>query len=144
MSTNRARLPIALASAFITTVALGTQRAAADSGVPATDYGENCVIDPGDFSVTLDSLRARCSLEQQNAIFSDASAGTVPNGPKHGWVISPAAIQPIAPAFWTGKTFYTVPDGGHLMNQVSPAGAEGFRADVNLAPAITDGAPAGC
>ncbi len=142
MSTNRARFLMALTAAFTTTFAIEAQLASADSGaVPAKDYGDGCVVDPADRSVTIDSLRSWCSLEQQTAIFSDASAGSVPRGVTNGWVVSPAAIHPIAPTFWTGKTFYTGSDGGYLMNQVTSAGFEGFRADVYTGPAITDGRP---
>ncbi|MGN2639355.1 hypothetical protein ACWEKT_27265 [Nocardia takedensis] len=142
MSITPARLVIALASAFATAVLVGARPATADSGVlPAIDHGRGCVVDPADSAVTLDSLRHRCSLDQQNAIFAAAGPGASPTGATDGWVVSPAAIHSIAPALWRGKTFYTGPDGGHLMNRVTGAGIEGFPAQVYVDSAITDGAP---
>ncbi|MGW4371832.1 hypothetical protein ACWEKT_40075 [Nocardia takedensis] len=138
-----ARLIIALATALATALLVGARPAAADSGaLPAIDYGGGCFVDPVDSAVTLNSLRSRCSLEQQNAIFSAAGPGASPSGATDGWVLSPAAIHSIAPGLWRGKTFYTGPEGGHLTNRVTGAGIEGFPAQVYLDAAITDGAPA--
>ncbi|WP_043718223.1 hypothetical protein [Nocardia asiatica] len=106
------------------------------------DYGSGCVLYPGDKAATIDSLRFRCSAEQQDAIFRDAPLGAVPTGVKAGWVTRPPVMQTIAPPLWIGKTFYTGPDGGYLMNRLTGAGIEGWRADVYAAPALTDGQPA--
>lgn len=116
----------------------------ADSDVipAASDYGGGCVLYPDNKAATLDSLRFRCSPEQQDAIFHDAPQGAVPMGVKNGWVVRPNYIQGIAPGVWIGKTFYTGPDGGHLMNRLTGAGVEGWRADVYRAPAVLDGRPA--
>ncbi|RJO78073.1 hypothetical protein D5S18_06855 [Nocardia panacis] len=113
--------------------------ATADPGT--TDYGGGCALYPGDRAATIDSLRFRCSAEQQDAIFRDATRGDVPMGVKDGWVTRPPTTQAIAPAFWIGKTFYTGPDGGRLMNRLTGAGIEGWPADVYTAPALVDGQP---
>lgn len=145
MSIDRARfLSSAVLFLGIPSILLGTApTASADSGVvpAAADYGGGCVLYPDDRAATLDSLRFRCSAEQQDAIFRDAPRGNVPMGVKNGWVTRPPAIQGIAPALWIGKTFYTGPDGGRLMNRVTGAGIEAFPADVYTAPALTDGGP---
>ncbi|WP_228837769.1 hypothetical protein [Nocardia amamiensis] len=110
--------------------------------VPAVaDYGGGCVLYPADKAATIASLRFRCSPEQQDAIFRDAPLGAVPMGVKAGWVTRPPIMQSLAPPFWIGKTFYTGPDGGYLMNRLTGAGIEGWRADVYAAPALTDGGP---
>ncbi len=106
------------------------------------DYGSGCVLYPDDKAATIDSLRFRCSAEQQDAIFRDAPLGTVPTGVKAGWVTRPPVMQTVAPPLWIGKTFYTGPDGGYLMNRLTGAGVEGWRADVYASPALTDGRPA--
>ncbi|WP_245717634.1 hypothetical protein [Nocardia jejuensis] len=105
------------------------------------DYGAGCVLYPGNRAATVDSLRFRCAPGQLESIFRDASRGAVPMGVHDGWVTSPPDTKAIAPAFWIGKTFYTGPDGGFLMNRLTPAGVEGIRADVYTAPAIMDGQP---
>ncbi|MGQ4619180.1 hypothetical protein [Nocardia sp. R7R-8] len=105
------------------------------------DYGGGCVLYPDDKAATLDSLRFRCSPEQQDAIFHDAPLGAVPVGVKSGWVTRPPVMQAIAPPLWIGKTFYTGPDGGFLMNRLTGAGFEAWGADVYVAPALTDGQP---
>ncbi|MGN2634745.1 hypothetical protein ACTD5D_00820 [Nocardia takedensis] len=142
MSTNRALTMTGLLAAVSAVCATALPVASADSGVaPVIDYGGGCVVDPGDRAVTVNSLRSRCSLEQQNTIFSAASLGAVPDGVTSGWVTTPAYLQAVAPAIWTGKTFYTGPDGGYVMNRVTGAGIESFPADVYSGPAIRDGAP---
>ncbi|MFI9505697.1 hypothetical protein [Nocardia sp. NPDC052566] len=145
MSTNRVRLLSTLVvSLGVPGIFLGVGGpASADSGVTAAaaDYGGGCVLYPDDKAATLDSLRFRCSPEQQDAIFRDAPRGAVPMGVKDGWVTRPPNLQGIAPALWIGKTFYTGPDGGRLMNRVTGAGIEGFPADVYTAPALLDGRP---
>ncbi|WP_040772976.1 hypothetical protein [Nocardia pneumoniae] len=111
--------------------------------VPAVaDYGGGCVLYPDDKAATVASLRFRCSPEQQDVIFRDAPLGAVPMGVKAGWVARPPIMQSLAPPFWIGKTFYTGPDGGYLMNRLTGAGIEGWRADVYAAPALLDGGPA--
>ncbi|MGW4717426.1 hypothetical protein [Nocardia sp. NPDC004260] len=105
------------------------------------DYGGGCVLYPDDKAATLDSLRFRCSPEQQDAIFRAAPLGAVPVGVKSGWVTRPPVMQAIAPPLWIGKTFYTGPDGGFLMNRLTGAGFEAWGADVYVAPALTDGQP---
>ncbi|WP_280235006.1 hypothetical protein [Nocardia cyriacigeorgica] len=107
----------------------------------ATDYGGGCVLDPANRAATVDALRFRCTAEQQDAIFKAAPRGNVPSGVTNGWVTRPPVMQALAPALWIGKTFYTGPDGGYLMNRVTGAGIEAWRADVYTAPALVDGAP---
>ncbi|WP_328408268.1 hypothetical protein [Nocardia sp. NBC_00403] len=122
--------------------------ASADSGstddstvVAARDYGGGCVLYPDNRAATIASLRSRCGLAQQIAIFRDATPGEAPMGVKNGWVLQPIYAQSIVPAIWIGKTFYTGPDGDYLMNRITGAGIEGWRADVYTAPAIADGMP---
>ncbi|WP_062980766.1 hypothetical protein [Nocardia anaemiae] len=127
--------------------------AAADSGIvdpeivesevvdAAADYGGGCVLYPDNPAATIDSLRLRCSAEQQDAIFRDAPRGEVPRGVTNGWVTRPPIMETLAPPLWIGKTFYTGPDGGYLMNRITGAGIEGWKADVYSAPALVDGAP---
>ncbi|MFE7798275.1 hypothetical protein [Nocardia sp. NPDC057440] len=122
--------------------------ASADSGstddstvVAERDYGGGCVLYPDNRAATIDSLRLRCGLAQQHAIFRDAAPGEAPLGVKNGWVLQPIYAQSIVPAIWIGKTFYTGPDGGYLMNRITGAGIEGWRADVYTAPALADGMP---
>ncbi|MFD0361952.1 hypothetical protein ACFQZZ_10905 [Nocardia sp. GCM10030253] len=151
MSTSRVVLLSALTfSLGFPSLFLGfdSPAASADSGVTAdsdvaaaADYGGGCVLYPDNRAATIDSLRSRCGPAQQDAIFRDATQGEAPMGVKDGWVIRPPAVQSIARTFWIGKTFYTGPDGGYLMNRITGAGIEGWRADVYSAPAITDGMP---
>ncbi|WP_256668664.1 hypothetical protein [Nocardia cyriacigeorgica] len=115
--------------------------ASADPAPVATDYGGGCVIDPANRAATVDALRFRCGPEQQDAIFKASPRGNVPTGVTNGWVTRPPVMQALAPALWIGKTFYTGPDGGYLMNRVTSAGIEAWRADVYTAPALVDGAP---
>ncbi|MFI9413684.1 hypothetical protein [Nocardia gamkensis] len=114
----------------------------AETTPAVADYGDGCVLYPDDKAATLDSLRFRCSAQQQDAIFRAAPLGDVPSGVKSGWVTRPPVMQAVAPPLWIGKTFYTGPDGGYLMNRLTGAGIEGWRADVYAAPALTDGQPA--
>ncbi|WP_063018926.1 hypothetical protein [Nocardia niwae] len=121
----------------------GIQESIEAETTPAVaDYGGGCVLYPDDKAATLDSLRFRCSAEQQDAIFRAAPLGSVPTGVKSGWVTRPPVMQAVAPPLWIGKTFYTGPDGGYLMNRLTGAGIEGWHADVYAAPALTDGQPA--
>ncbi|MEU7633485.1 hypothetical protein AB0C34_26510 [Nocardia sp. NPDC049220] len=115
----------------------------ADSGVTETarDYGDGCVLYSDDKTATIDSLRLHCSAEQQDAIFHDAPLGAVPMGTTDGWVTRPPVMQTIAPALWIGKTFYTGPEGGYLLNKLTGAGIESWPADVYAGPALTDGQP---
>lgn len=125
------------------TEVIDTQEVVDPATSPAVaDYGGGCVLYPDDKAATLDSLRSRCSPEQQDAIFRAAPLGSVPVGVKSGWVTRPPVMQAVAPPLWIGKTFYTGPDGGYLMNRITGAGIEGWRADVYTAPALTDGQPA--
>ncbi|MET9492038.1 hypothetical protein [Nocardia sp. NPDC006630] len=105
------------------------------------DYGGGCVLYDGNPAATIDSLRFRCGPAQQDNIFRDAAQGAVPMGVKNGWVIRPLDMAAWTPAVWIGKTFYTGPDGGYLMNRITPAGIEGWPANVYSAPAILDGRP---
>ncbi|MFQ6327684.1 hypothetical protein ACLMAL_16290 [Nocardia sp. CWNU-33] len=142
MCTNRALLFVVLAFSLGFPSLFGTSSAAADAGGAAvSDYGAGCFLDPGNRAATVDSLRFRCSAEQQDAIFDDAPRGAVPMGVKNGWVIRPMSIRSWAPALWNGKTFYTNPDGGYLMNRLTAADIEAWPADVYTAPAILDGGP---
>ncbi|GAB2661037.1 hypothetical protein GCM10027088_44270 [Nocardia goodfellowii] len=106
-----------------------------------TDYGGGCVLYDGDRAATVDSLRFRCNPAQQDAIFRDASPGAVPMGVKNGWVIRPIDMRAWTPAVWIGKTFYTGPDGGRVLNRITAAGIEGWPADVYRGPALLDGGP---
>ncbi|MGQ4600806.1 hypothetical protein [Nocardia sp. R6R-6] len=129
-------------TAPVDTAPIDTAPAEAESVVPAVaDYGDGCVLYSDDKAATLDSLRSRCSPPQQDAIFRDAPLGAIPMGVKDGWVTRPPVMQALAPPLWIGKTFYTGPDGGYLMNRITRAGFEAWRADVYAAPALTDGGP---
>lgn len=107
-----------------------------------TSYGGGCVLYPNDPAATVDSLRNRCSIQQQVQIFATAQRGDAPNGVTDGWVISPQFMQVVAPPLWIGKTFYTGPDGGTLMNRVTGADIPGWPANVYSGAAITDHRPA--
>ncbi|MGK8468170.1 hypothetical protein [Nocardia cyriacigeorgica] len=130
-----------LCAAAAAVLMISAPAASADPAPVATDYGGGCVIDPANRAATVDSLRFRCSPEQQDAIFKASPRGAVPSGVKNGWVTRPPVMQALAPGLWIGKTFYTGPDGGWLMNRVTGAGIEAWRADVYTAPALVDGAP---
>lgn len=106
------------------------------------DYGNGCFLYSNNISATVDSLRFRCSPDQQNAIYRDAGAGDVPQGARNGWVVSPRDMQSWAPLFWIGKTFYTSPSGGYLENRITGAGIEGWPAYVYSGPSIVDGGAA--
>ncbi|RDI65918.1 hypothetical protein [Nocardia pseudobrasiliensis] len=106
------------------------------------DHGGGCVIYDYNPAATVDSLRGRCTPEQQDQIFRNSPRGSVPTGVTNGWVTRPPIVQAIAPPFWIGKNFYTGPNGGRLMNRVTAAGIEGFPANVYVAPSRMDGRPA--
>ncbi|GAB2651530.1 hypothetical protein [Nocardia goodfellowii] len=131
------------ALAFSVVLPLSSGPAAADSAdtgvLPALDYGGGCVLDPQNKAATVQALRFQCTPEQQDAIYNAAEAGAVPQGVKNGWVVRPGAMSGAAAGMWLGKTFHTGPDGGWLMNRVTGAGIEAWRADVYRAPALTDG-----
>ncbi|MEV6431030.1 hypothetical protein [Nocardia sp. NPDC051463] len=150
MNTSRALLSALTLSLGLPSPFLGAHApiASADFGstddstvVAARDYGGGCVLHPDNRAATIASLRSRCGLAQQNAIFRDAAPGEAPAGMKNGWVLQPVYAQSIVPAIWIGKTFYTAPGGDYLMNRIAGAGTEGWRADVYTAPAIADGMP---
>ncbi|WP_431955011.1 hypothetical protein [Nocardia lijiangensis] len=132
---------MAVSALFPTLFPAPAASADADVTPAVSDYGGGCVLHPDNKAATLNSLRHRCSAEQQDAIFRDSPAGAVPMGVKDGWVIRPVYIQGITPSLWIGKTFYTGPDGGYLLNRLTSEGVEGWRADVYRAPAIMDGGP---
>ncbi len=138
MRINRIITLCALAFSLCVSSFISLPVAAADS---VTDYGGGCVLDRNNRAVTVDSLRFRCSDRQQDAIFRDAQRGAVPMGVKNGWVVRPRDMQGPTSGLWIGKTFYTGPNGGYLMNRFTGAGIEGIRADVYTAPAILDGRP---
>ncbi|MGV9674664.1 hypothetical protein ACWDSJ_05245 [Nocardia sp. NPDC003482] len=117
-------------------VALAPGTARADS-----DYGGGCVVYDANPAATVAALGSRCSPEQQDQIFRDAAPGAMPTGTTNGWVTRPPVMQAVAPPFWIGKNFYTGPDGGRLMNRITPAGIEGFPANVYVAPSKLDGQP---
>jgi hypothetical protein len=155
MRTNRALILSILTLSLGFSSLFADSVASADSGITAepevtaefevqaaADYGGGCVLYPDNRAATIDSLRFRCSAEQQDAIFREAPRGNVPMGVTNGWVTRPSVMQSLAPPFWIGKTFYTGPDGGYLMNRITDAGIEGWRADVYTAPALADGQPA--
>lgn len=105
------------------------------------DYGGGCVLYDGDRAATIDSLRFRCGPGQLEALYRDAPQGVVPTGVRNGWVAEPADMQVWSPALWIGKTFYTGPDGGYLLNRVTGAGLEVYQADVYRGPSVVDGGP---
>ncbi|MGM7646338.1 hypothetical protein ACSVDM_15675 [Nocardia sp. JW2] len=141
MNPMRARLVTtsALCASLLVLTPVG---AAADPPTPVADYGAGCVLDPGNRAATIDSLRFRCSVGQQDQIYRDAGAGAVPMGVTNGWVLRPERLDGIAQSVWIGKVFRTGPDGGTLTNRVTGAGLEAFPADVYRAPSILDAAPA--
>lgn len=143
MDVSRARLSsvsavfLAAASLLLLTPAA----VSADPGGGVTNYGNGCVLDPGNRAATIDSLRSRCSVTQQDQIYRDAQAGSVPMGLTNGWVTRPPQLEAAAPALWIGKVFRTGPDGGTVTNRVTGSGIEAFPADVYRAPSILDGSP---
>ncbi|MFE3441982.1 hypothetical protein ACFXNW_03025 [Nocardia sp. NPDC059180] len=148
MSKVRRRMPgaarkfgILLCAAAASWLLTTAPTATADPAPVATDYGGGCVLDPANRAATVDALRFRCSPAQQDAIFKASPRGNIATGVTNGWVTRPPVMQALAPALWIGKTFYTGPDGGYLMNRVTGAGIEAWRADVYTAPALVDGAP---
>ncbi|MFD4357170.1 hypothetical protein ACFWPK_13735 [Nocardia sp. NPDC058519] len=142
---NASRVRPASLSAVVASVAslllLSPAAVSADSGAAITDYGAGCVLDPGNRAATIDSLRFRCSVTQQDQIYRDAQAGAVATGLTNGWVTRPPQLEAAGPALWIGKVFRTGPDGGSLTNRITGAGIEAFPADVYRAPSILDGAP---
>ncbi|WP_410871802.1 hypothetical protein [Nocardia sp. A7] len=143
MNASRARLmsASALCTAVASLLLLSPAAASADSAAGIADYGNGCLLDPGNRAVTVDSLRFRCSVTQQDQIYRDAQAGAIATGLTNGWVTRPPQLEAAAPALWIGKVFRTGPDGGSLTNRVTGAGIEAFPADVYRAPSILDGAP---
>ncbi|KQY30752.1 hypothetical protein [Nocardia salmonicida] len=143
MNVSRACLAtiMAMCSSAASLLLLAPAVASADSGTDIKNYGNGCVLDPGNRAATVDSLRFRCSVTQQDQIYRDAQAGAVANGVTNGWVTRPPQLGAAAPALWIGKVFRTGPDGGTLTNRVTGAGIEAFPADVYRAPSILDGAP---
>ncbi|WP_067813097.1 hypothetical protein [Nocardia inohanensis] len=130
----RCVLPLAL-GAILISLPVAMPAAHADA-----DYGGGCALYTGNRAATIDALRFRCSNAQQDNIFRDAPRGAVPMGIKDGWVAR-GDVKPIAPALWIGKTFFTGPDGGYLLNRLTPAGIEAIPADVYSGAAILDGGP---
>ncbi|MEV0547904.1 hypothetical protein [Nocardia salmonicida] len=143
MNASRARLAsiIASSASIFSLLLLSPAVVSAEPGDGITNYGNGCVLDPGNRAATVDSLRFRCSVTQQDQIYRDAQAGAVANGVTNGWVTRPPQLGAAAPALWIGKVFNTGPDGGTLTNRVTGAGIEAFPADVYRAPSILDGAP---
>ncbi|MFC9874280.1 hypothetical protein [Nocardia salmonicida] len=143
MNASRARLAPIIASSVsvFSLLLLSPAVASAQPGDGITNYGNGCVLDPGNRAATVDSLRFRCSVTQQDQIYRDAQAGAVANGVTNGWVTRPPQLGAAAPSLWIGKVFRTGPDGGTLTNRVTGAGIEAFPADVYRAPSILDGAP---
>ncbi|WP_446223955.1 hypothetical protein ACTWPB_01445 [Nocardia sp. IBHARD005] len=142
---NASRVRLASVSAVLAPVAslllLSPAAVSADSGAAINDYGNGCVLDPGNRAATIDSLRLRCSVTQQDQIYRDAQAGAVATGLTNGWLTRPPQLEAAGPALWIGKVFRTGPDGGSLTNRITGAGIEAFPADVYRAPSILDGAP---
>lgn len=139
MTVVRARLAVtsALSAAALGLLVLAPATASAQ----VSDYGNSCVVDSGNSAATLDSLRFRCSVTQQDQIYRDAQAGAVPTGTVNGWVVRPGNLTGIAPAVWQGKVFRTGPDGGTLTNRVTPADLEAFPADIHRGSSILDAEP---
>ncbi|MFD3511246.1 hypothetical protein [Nocardia sp. NPDC058666] len=134
---------VSFACASVASLVLFSSAAvSADSGAGITDYGNGCYLDPGNRGATIDSLRFRCNVTQQDQIYRDSQAGAIANGLTNGWVTRPPQLESVAPALWIGKVFRTGPDGGSLTNRVTGAGIEAFPADVYRASSILDGGPA--
>ena len=140
MNASRARLAsiVALSASISSLLLLSPAVVSAEPGGGITDYGNGCVLDPGNRAATVDSLRFRCSVTQQDQIYRDAQAGAVRAQPAR---CREPQLGAAAPALWIGKVFRTGPDGGTLTNRVTGAGIEAFPADVYRAPSILDGAP---
>ncbi|MDO3650780.1 hypothetical protein [Nocardia mangyaensis] len=143
MNAIRARLvtTATLCASAVGLLVLAPVTASAQPGAGVADYGGGCVVDPGNRAATVDSLRFRCSVTQQDQIYRDSQAGAVPMGVVNGWVTRPTNLTGVAPALWIGKVFHTGPDGGWLTNRVTGAGIEAFPADVYRAPSILDAGP---
>ncbi|WP_230329493.1 hypothetical protein [Nocardia aurantiaca] len=86
-------------------------------------------------------MRFRCSPGQLDALYRAAPRGDVPVGVKNGWVASPREMQSWVPLVWSGKDFYTGPEGGYLMNRLTTAGLEAWPANVYAGPSVVDGKP---
>lgn len=131
-----------LAFALGTVVALAPFTAVGNASAEPTDYGNGCAVYPDDRAATIDALRFKCSVEQQDEIYVSAAAGSTPRGVTSGWVTRPAIMAAMAPPLWIGKTFYTGSNGGHLQNRITGAGIEGWVADVYLGTSKVDNEPA--
>ncbi|MGY0502687.1 hypothetical protein ACWZHB_29730 [Nocardia sp. FBN12] len=144
MNASRARLmsTSALCAAVASLLLHSPAVVSADPVAGIADYGNGCLVDPGNRAATVDSLRFRCGVAQQDQIYRDAQAGAIATGLTNGWVTRPPQLEATAPALWIGKVFRTGPDGGSLTNRVTGAGIEAFPADVYRAPSVLDGAPA--
>lgn len=140
-SRKRSSSVSALCAAVVGLLLLAPAPVSADSGTAIADYGNGCALDPGNRAATVDALRLRCSVAQQDQIYREAQAGAIATGLTNGWVTRPPQLEAAAPALWIGKVFRTGPDGGSLTNRVTGAGIEAFPADVYRAPSILDGAP---
>lgn len=140
MATRMTRLThnVTFLLGVLTFVAAGVIPAAA-SAAPES-FGGDCVLYPDNRAATVDSLRFRCSGDQEVAIYRASSRGSVPTGVKNGWVSQTSFVSGIAPGLWFGKTFYTGPDGGFLLNRT--AIGDQFQANVYTAPSRVDGRPA--
>ncbi|RMI34854.1 hypothetical protein [Nocardia stercoris] len=107
-----------------------------------SDLGGGCVITADNPAATLDALRFHCTPDQQATLYRDAPVGDVPAGATSGWVISPADMQWWAPLLWIGKTFRTGPDGGTLVNRLTPLGIEGWPGLIHRGASLRDRQPA--
>ena len=136
-SLTRFLAPAGLAAVMtVVPVTVATPHAQADA-----DFGGGCVLYVNNPAATVDSLRNRCSPDQQDRIFAAAPRGDVPTGVTNGWVTRPPVMEVVAPPFWIGKTFYTGPDGGTLLNRITGANIPGWPAYVYSGPALTDQRP---
>jgi len=124
------------------TIAFGGLAGVGAAAADPTDFGNGCALYPDNAAATVDSLRFRCTWDQQDAIYRAAPLGAVPHGVKNGWVARPPIATAVAPGLWIGKTFYTGPNGGYVENRLTGSGIEGWRADVYPAPSRVDGRPA--
>lgn len=143
MGVRRSRLSAfsVVCVSFSSLLLFASAAVSADSRTELTNYGAGCVLDPGNPAATIDALRFRCNVSQQDQIYRDAEAGAIASGLTNGWVTRPPQLEAAAPALWIGKVFRTGPDGGSLTNRVTGAGIEAFPATVVRAPSILDGRP---
>lgn len=135
-------LRFAMMAGLATTLCAVPATIAAPTAHADTNYGGGCIVYQNDRMATVNALRTQCSVEQQNQIFLASARGDVPMGVTDGWVTSPPAIEVVAPAFWIGKTFYTGPDGGTLLNRITGQNIPGFPAYVYSGPERVDHKPA--